>query len=72
MAEKRKRSQNFTTEEKQKLVKLLMEHKSAILSKKTDKCTNEAKILAWNKLTASFNATGTVHRYIKCFSKLLD
>ncbi|CAB3261074.1 unnamed protein product [Arctia plantaginis] len=62
MAEKRKRSQNFTSEEKDKLVKLLMDHKNTILNKKTDGCTNEAKILAWNQLTASFNATGTVYR----------
>lgn len=63
MAEKRKRSQNFTDDEKQKLIKLLMQHKDIILSKKTDGSTNEAKLSAWMQITASFNATGSIIRY---------
>lgn len=63
MAEKRKRGQNFTLEDKDKLVKLLLQHKETILNKKTDGATNESKTNAWIELTDSFNSSGTTYRY---------
>ncbi|CAH1645373.1 unnamed protein product [Spodoptera littoralis] len=72
MAEKRKRSQNFTDDEKQKLIKLLMEHKDIILSKKTDGATNEAKLSAWMQITATFNATGSVFRSKQSLLKMWE
>lgn len=62
MAEKRKRGQNFSLEEKDKLVKILLLHKDTILNKKTDGTTNEAKNNAWITVTNTFNASGTIHR----------
>lgn len=67
MAEKRKRGQNFTLEEKDRLVKLLREYKNTILNKKTDGTTNEAKSKAWISLTESFNTTGTIYRFVILF-----
>ncbi|CAG9782435.1 unnamed protein product [Diatraea saccharalis] len=72
MAEKRKRSQNFTPEEKDKLVKLLIDYKNTILNNKTDGCTNEAKLAAWSQLTASFNATATIHRTKESLMKVWE
>ncbi|XP_035432689.2 uncharacterized protein LOC118264321 isoform X1 [Spodoptera frugiperda] len=72
MAEKRKRSQNFTDDEKQKLIKLLMQHKDIILSKKTDGSTNEAKLSAWMQITASFNATGSIIRSKQSLLKMWE
>uniref|UniRef100_A0A2A4JRW7 Regulatory protein zeste n=1 Tax=Heliothis virescens TaxID=7102 RepID=A0A2A4JRW7_HELVI len=62
MAEKRKRSQNFTVDEKDKLVKLMFRYKSIILNKKTDGTTNQAKNKAWVNLCTQFNATGNTYR----------
>lgn len=62
MAEKRKRGQNFSLEEKDKLVKILLAHKDTILNKKTDGTTNEAKNMAWLSVTNTFNSTGTIYR----------
>ncbi|XP_028039899.1 uncharacterized protein LOC114250286 isoform X2 [Bombyx mandarina] len=72
MAEKRKRGQNFTAEEKDKLVKLLASNKEVILNKKTDGCTNEAKNRAWLNVTDAFNATTTVYRTKDSLMKVWD
>lgn len=63
MAEKRKRGQNFTAEDKEKLVKLLLDHRDTILNKKTDGSTNEAKSNSWIALTNAFNASGSTFRF---------
>ncbi|XP_063836842.1 uncharacterized protein LOC135085984 isoform X2 [Ostrinia nubilalis] len=57
MAEKRKRGQNFTIEDKNKLIQLLLPHKEIILNKKTDGATNELKNSAWIEITKSFNSS---------------
>ncbi|CAK1582841.1 unnamed protein product [Parnassius mnemosyne] len=63
MAEnKRKRCQNFTFDEKDKLVKLMNTFKNVILNKKTDGTTNQAKNEAWVNLCTRFNSTGTTAR----------
>lgn len=63
MAEKRKRAQNFTSEEKERLIRLLLEHVDTILNKKTDGATNESKCMAWTTITDTFNASGSIYRY---------
>ncbi|CAG9094390.1 unnamed protein product [Plutella xylostella] len=62
MAEKKKRGQNFTMEEKDRLIKLLAQYRSTILNKKTDGTTNMAKMQAWNALTNKFNSCGSTYR----------
>lgn len=62
MFDKRKRSQNFSVEEKDKLLKLLLEHKETILNKKTDGTSNNAKASAWIEITTSFNESGSLYR----------
>ncbi|XP_069362389.1 myb/SANT-like DNA-binding domain-containing protein 4 [Maniola hyperantus] len=62
MADKRKRSQNFTFDEKDRLVKLLDVFKDIILNKKTDGTTNQAKNEAWVNLCTQFNSTGSTAR----------
>lgn len=62
MAEKRKRGQNFSVQEKDNLVKILLAHKDTILNKKTDGTTNEAKNMAWISVTNTFNSSATVYR----------
>ncbi|XP_045778137.1 uncharacterized protein LOC123876054 [Maniola jurtina] len=59
---KRKRCQNFTFDEKDRLVKLLDDYKDIILNKKTDGTTNQAKNEAWVNLCTQFNSTGTTAR----------
>jgi len=62
MSEKRKRGQNFSAEEKDRLVKLLMSQKDTILNKKTDGSSNEVKNKAWLDVTNAFNASATIYR----------
>lgn len=64
MAEKRKRSQNFTVDEKDKLVKLVYAYRNIILNKRTDGTTNQAKNEAWNNLCTQYNSTGNMHRLV--------
>ncbi|PZC80796.1 hypothetical protein B5X24_HaOG213783 [Helicoverpa armigera] len=63
MAEKRKRSQNFTVDEKDKLVKLVCVFKNIILNKRTDGTTNQAKNEAWLNLCSQYNSTGNMYRW---------
>ncbi|KAL0879457.1 hypothetical protein ABMA27_003208 [Loxostege sticticalis] len=72
MAEKRKRGQNFSLEEKDKLVKILLAHKDTILNKKTDRTTNEAKNMAWLSVTNTFNSTGTIYRNKESLMKVWE
>ncbi|XP_053604216.1 uncharacterized protein LOC128671601 [Plodia interpunctella] len=72
MAEKRKRGQNFSLEEKDKLVKLLLLHKDTILNKKTDGATNEAKCEAWTAVTNSFNSSSNIYRSKESLMKVWD
>lgn len=64
MAEKRKRGQNFTVDEKDKLVKLVCVFKNIILNKRTDGTTNQAKNEAWINLCSQYNATGNMYRLV--------
>ncbi|KAK4887383.1 hypothetical protein RN001_003654 [Aquatica leii] len=59
--EGRKRSANFTVEEKLKLIKCIEEN-VIILNKKTDATTNKAKEDAWEVLTHNFNSGGVFKR----------
>lgn len=63
MSDKRKRGQNFSPEEKERLIKLLLEHKNTLLNKRTDGATNESKCMAWTSVTDTFNASGSIYRY---------
>lgn len=62
MGEKRKRGQNYTAEDKEKLLCLLNQYKDTILSKKTDGTTNEAKAAAWVSIAAKFNCSELKYR----------
>lgn len=59
---KRKRSQNFGNDEKDRLIKILVGYKTTILNKKTDGSTNEAKQKAWTEVANKFNSGGTIYR----------
>ncbi|XP_045503860.1 uncharacterized protein LOC123700650 [Colias croceus] len=72
MAEKRKRGQNFSIEDKDKLIKLLLQHKNTILNKRTDGSTNEAKNCAWISITESFNSTSNIHRTKESLMKIWE
>ncbi|KAL4718028.1 hypothetical protein ACJJTC_015081, partial [Scirpophaga incertulas] len=72
MAEKRKRGLNFSLEDKDKLIKLLLQHKDTILNKKTDGSTNEAKNSAWLSITNSFNSTSNTHRNKESLMKMWE
>ncbi|KAH9645953.1 hypothetical protein HF086_011415 [Spodoptera exigua] len=66
MAEKRKRGQNFSLEEKDKLIKLLLLHKETVLNKKTDGATNQAKNEAWTEIRNSFHSSSNTHSCVLC------
>ncbi|XP_059055008.1 uncharacterized protein LOC131849040 [Achroia grisella] len=72
MAEKRKRSQNYSIYEKDRLVKLLASHKETILNKRTDGSTNEAKNKAWIEVTNAYNSSSTIYRPKDSLMKLWD
>ncbi|XP_063897532.1 uncharacterized protein LOC110382059 isoform X1 [Helicoverpa armigera] len=72
MTEKRKRGQNFSLQEKYKLIKLLLRHKETILNKKTDGATNEAKNCSWIAITNSFNSTSKIHRNKESLMKMWE
>lgn len=59
---KRKRTANFTAEEKMRFVWLLREEGQCILSKVTahDATTNKEKELAWTKVTQIYNSSGDI------------
>lgn len=63
---KRKRSHNFTNDEKLKFIRLIEKEGYAILMKTTshDYNTNRLKDKAWQKITACFNASGISVRYV--------
>ncbi|KAL4721135.1 hypothetical protein ACJJTC_009415 [Scirpophaga incertulas] len=72
MSEKRKRGQHFSIEDKDKLIKLLLQYNDTILNKKRDGSTNEAKNSAWISITNSFNSTSNTHRNKESLMKIWE
>lgn len=58
----RKRSPNFSAEEKLFLVEVAAKYKSIIENKKTDAVSVRSKLEAWVKVATEFNSNSTVYR----------
>ena len=59
---KKKRSENFSKEEKALMVRLVADNKSVIENKRTDGMTIKEKERAWEKLTDMFNSRDFVRK----------
>lgn len=59
MEDKRKRTVNFTNDEKSVLTELVIKYRDLIENKKSDATTNADKARGWKRLSEDFNALST-------------
>ncbi|XP_063219111.1 myb/SANT-like DNA-binding domain-containing protein 3 [Bacillus rossius redtenbacheri] len=69
---KRIRTQNFSSDEKMKVLSLVERHKNIIENKRTDAVSCKEKDAAWEKLANTFNAGSSVMRSKESLRKLYE
>lgn len=70
MAALKKRTNNFSSDEKRILSELVLKYKDLVENKRTDATTNSAKLQGWIRLAEEFNTISTfchrTHAVLKC------
>ncbi|XP_063832046.1 uncharacterized protein LOC135081226 [Ostrinia nubilalis] len=70
MAPQKKRTINFTSDEKRILTELVLKYQDLVENKRTDATTNSSKLKGWIRLTDEFNTISTfchrTHVVLKC------
>ncbi|XP_074034288.1 myb/SANT-like DNA-binding domain-containing protein 3 [Leptinotarsa decemlineata] len=71
---KRKRSQNYTKNDRSLLLNCVSKYKHVVESKKTDGVTWKEKVTAWNKITDLYNSENANQEYrpVESLKKLYD